>query len=104
MRWLKKVINEGCIVPTFYGVAYDEFRMSQGSACVVCYPLGVHLMVRFARRFWHWYLWNIDDGTRRPTKYDQLEWANSVIEHLRSELKEAENIALYQIKERFPNA
>ena len=80
---MKIVIDEGSIIPHYpwYLPAYDELRLNYRTTHVVCYPIGIHIIVRFVRRIFHWYMWNIDK-VRRLTKYDDLDFANSRIEYL----------------------
>ena len=85
---MKIVIDEGSIIPHYpwYLPSYDEFRLNQNLTCVVCYPIGIHLIVRIVRRIFHWYMRNIDNRLRKLTKFDELDFANSRIEHLIDEV------------------
>ena len=82
---MKIVIDEGSIIPHYpwYLPAYDEFRLNYMRTRVVCYPIGIHLIVMYFRKLLHWVQWNC----REITKYDQLDYANSIIEDLREENK-----------------
>lgn len=66
---MKIIINEGDHVPHYpwYLPAYDEFRLNHHLACVVCYPIGIHLLVRLIRKTFYWYLWKVDSRTRKLT-------------------------------------
>ena len=80
---MKIVINEGEVVPHYpwYLPAYDEFRLIHKKALVVCYPIGIHLVVMYFRKLVHWMHWNC----RALTRYDELDHANNVIEDLKED-------------------
>jgi len=82
---MKIVINEGSIIPHYpwYLPAYDEFRLNRRESCVVCYPIGIHLIVMYSRRLLHWLQWNC----RGLTKYDELDYTNNIIEDLKEDNK-----------------
>lgn len=81
---MKLIINEGSIIPHYpwYLPAYDEFRLNTHGVCVVCYPIGINLIVRWFRKFVHWAHWG-----RSLTKYDELDWANMRVENLTEEVR-----------------
>ena len=99
---MKILIDEGSIIPHYpwYLPAYDEFRLSYETAHIVCYPIGIHLIVRIVRRIFHWYMWNIDNGLKRLTKYDDLDFANSRIEYLTAENEKLQIKIMNAITER----
>ena len=80
---MKIVIEEGSIIPHYpwYLPAYDEFRLNTDKACVICYPIGINIIVKLFRRFVHWSHWRL----RYLTLYDELDYANSRIETLTRE-------------------
>ncbi len=47
---MKRLVREGDLIPTGYGIAYRDFNMDMK----VAYPLILHLVVRWVRdaRFW----------------------------------------------------
>ena len=47
---LQKTKYEGELFPTFYGPAYRDFDRE----VTVCYPLGLHLLMRWMRDLWCW--------------------------------------------------
>jgi hypothetical protein len=47
-KLLRKEIEEGEIIPPFYGVAYPRLE----SRHLVCYPFPINYLVRIKRDFW----------------------------------------------------
>lgn len=43
-------IDEGMVIPRGYAIAYRDIRMNTK----VCYPVGLHLLVRWRRDFLFW--------------------------------------------------
>lgn len=52
-----RLTGEGRVIPWYYGVAYFEMDMLE----YVCYPIPLHLVVRWAR--WLHYSWHAWRGT-----------------------------------------
>lgn len=50
MRKMKVLLRQGEIIPKTYRVAYYDFT----GDFAICYPAGIHLLVRLARRIWEW--------------------------------------------------
>ena len=77
---MKIVINEGEIIPYYpwYLPAYDEFRLNYTKACVVCYPIGINLIVMYFRKLVHYLHWNC----RSLTNQDNLDFLNDRVEYL----------------------
>lgn len=49
-RSFQKRVREGCIIPSFYGVAWDEWHKREA----VCFPIPLNLIFAFFRAVWIW--------------------------------------------------
>ena len=49
---MKKRVRGGDLLPAYYRVAYHDISRYVG----VCYPIGIHWIVRGYRRVWEWSL------------------------------------------------
>ncbi len=65
---MKKTIPDFESIPQWYGVAYYDHLMRWS----ICYPFGVHLLVRWAHSLYWWLVW------KRPQAWEceLLEAAN----------------------------
>lgn len=68
-------IYQGDAIPHWYGVAYYDFARDTA----VCYPFGVHLLVRWARSVYWWLVWKrpsrVESELMKAYKYGR-EYAN----------------------------
>lgn len=72
-------LSYGMIIPLFYRVAYRDERTNVS----YCYPIGIHLLVKYPRRLWFWsFRWrpsgmekHIESEVSKRTKnrFDELE-------------------------------
>ena len=86
---LKRVIEEGGMIPhyPFYQYSYSIHRTNIDRVCVICYPIGIHLIARIVRRLYIWFYWNIDLKISERTNQEDLEFLNSKVEYLQAENK-----------------
>lgn len=47
---MKIYLRQGEVIPSTHRVAYYDFLRD----FAICYPVGIHLLVRLARRIWEW--------------------------------------------------
>ena len=51
---MKKMIFEGGTIPRGYAPSWDDWSKAQVE--VTCYPIGIHLIVRYTRRLYWWFV------------------------------------------------
>jgi hypothetical protein len=64
---VRRYVDEGETIPPFYGVSHRDF--ARGAS--VCYPVGLHALVRWGRDLRAWVMWSGLPGYRER---QELEW------------------------------
>src|SRR5579859_3103382 len=60
----ERFTEEGERLPTGYAIAFVDFVIGRA----VCYPVGIHLVVRWARAIW---FWTVRHRPSRQERYDR---------------------------------
>jgi hypothetical protein len=89
---MRKVINEGGVLPDWYGVAWDDYGWG-GPAKVVCYPIPLNVLLGALRSAWLYCRSNM------RFRYSSVAWLTARVKRLTIELEiEKKHNALLQEK------
>lgn len=68
---MKKIIEEGGMLPRGYATAYDQWQYSPVRH--VTYPVGVHFLVRWARELYWWVVrFDLQEARIRALRHREL--------------------------------
>lgn len=76
---MKKIIENGTIIPKGYGIAY----YSPITNHAICYPIPINILVALGRKIWIWFMWK--HGLHK-TEYDHYLWIRSQVEEVYCEV------------------